>query len=266
MQLLQQLFFDLLIQMEGKDLLLIFKELGIFVFSQLLLDDAKLFPKIIILLILIHGCLNLLSNIPLDLHDLDLGVQDLHRQLKPLNRMPLFQTPLLIIVPESAVLPHKIRHPCGILIGHQLQQILCAALGQQVAVNAVKLEGHTEQRFHLGSSGTVALVGQGFTDTLQIGAFLGIFRHENAADALHKHPGNITGHFQNLTDMYQNTDLIEVVGAGLIHRNILLHQKDHLLIAVHCHIQGTNRLLPAHIKRINHSREHSQSPEGHDGR
>ena len=106
--------------MQCRDLAAVLVGLGVGIvpLAQLIADDVQLLVQVVVALVLVHGLVDLVRDLLLDLHHLALAAQHLHKTLQTAREGVLVHHSLLVLVAEQQVCGHVLAEELRIGAGH----------------------------------------------------------------------------------------------------------------------------------------------------
>ena len=233
-------------------------------FSQFFPDGPDLFPKIIVLLVLIDDSLCFLLNLGFQLQNLHFLFQKLYRCFQPSDRIQLCQKSALILKIHTGILGNGIRNEAAVIAAHNLQLDNLHRLLRMIQIGTIYRYRFPAKRHISGI--VVNRVGRyGFHITGKIGLALGNFHDLCPVDTGHKNPKILILGLQHLLDMGNHTHIAKICQLGIIHKQILLRNQQNMLIVFHGCVQCQNGLYAAYIKMNGLIGKNRQSAQGEDG-
>ena len=92
--------------------------MGVVPLAQLIADDVQLLVQIVVALVLVHGLVDLVRDLLLDLHHLAFPAQHLHKTLQTAREGVLVHHSLLVLVAEQQVCGHVLAEELRVGAGH----------------------------------------------------------------------------------------------------------------------------------------------------
>ena len=201
---LEQLFLAVLSQMQCRDLAAVLVGLGVGIvpLAQLIADDVQLLVQVVVALVLVHGLVDLVRDLLLDLHHLALAAQHLHKTLQTAREGVLVHHSLLVLVAEQQVCGHVLAEELRVGAGHDGKHHI---LGQtrvhaQILVKAALQSAQQGFGLHgvLGLADTHRGRAHGSQQEIAGGVQIGEL---GAVLALHQHLDQIIRDAQHLLDL-----------------------------------------------------------------
>ena len=251
----------LLGHVRGLDLLLELVQVGaLFRVAELLLDRLHLLVQVVLALALLHLALHAPADALLDLHDVDLGLEQLQQLLEAAADVEHLEDLLLLLELERQVRGDGVRKAPGAVDARERGE----HLGRDLLVELHVLVELREQR----AAHRLDLVGVGLLggDELDLGLEVGLVgEHALDARALHaldQHLHRAVGELQHLQDRGDRADVVEILGGGLVLGGGLLRDQDDVLALLHRGLERLDGLRAAHEQRDHHVREHHHVAQG----
>ena len=222
--------------------------------AQLLLDGLHLLVQVVLALALLHLALHAPANALLDLHDVDLGLEELQQLLESARDLEHLEDLLLLLELERQVRGDRVRQAPGAVDPGKRREDLGGNLLVQLHVLVELREQRATHRFDLGGVGFVS------DDGLDLGLEVGLLgEHAHDPGALHSLDQDFhgaVGKLEHLQDRRDRAHGVEILGRRLVlGRRFLRHEND-VLAFLHGGFQRLDGLGAAHEERDDHVREY----------
>ena len=194
-------------------------------FAELLLNGLELLAQVVLALPLVYLAFRLQCDFLLNLQQFDLPHQQLVHAFEAGQRFRDFQDLLQLLGLQIKVGRHQIRQSPGVLqVGCDDQNFLGHGLAQRHSLfEGLFHRAHERIGFHRG--GHPFGLCHGFYTRLQQLLGLGEIFHAHALDSLHQSADASVGQFQHAHDERRSADTVEIIGARIVHLNLLLGEQ-----------------------------------------
>ena len=248
---LEELLLPLGVEVQGRDLAAVFLGLGggVIVLAQFLADHVHLLVQVVVALVLVHGFIDLLRDLLVDLQHPALAVHPLYEQAQAAQKRSLFQHGLLILKAEQEVGRDILAEKRRVVVGVDREHHILADAGIQAQQLIKALLHIAEQRVGLGLLVGLDGANRRGPDRSQQEAAVGVHLGEpGAVFALHQDADEVIRHPHDLLDLGHDAVIVQAVGTGVVGLHILLCDQENVGVIADRPLHSGDALFAAHLK------------------
>ena len=262
---LEELFLDLVVQMQLSDLLAVYiRVIVVGVLAKLLADGAELLAQIVVTLALVNALLHLLRNFVFKAQDLKLLLHQRRGMLQPPHGMQLLKQLLLVLIGKGRMLTDDVRNEAGVVRSEHLQQRLLNVSADQLAELLKLAVRIAHERVGAGRAARDRHIRKLRHTSKQVRLTLYHIDQLRAHAALDKNTHILARHTQELLDLGNGADVIEIPHIRIVRLHILLRNEEDPLVLTQRFLDSQHRFFAADVKMRHHARKHAKPAQRQD--
>ena len=208
-----------------------------------------LLVQVVVALVLVHGFIDLLRDLLVDLQHPALAVHPLYEQAQTAQKRSLFQHGLLILKAEQEVGRDILAEKRRVVVGVDREHHILADAGVQAQQLIKALLHIAEQRVGLGLLVGLDGAHRRGTDRSQQEAAVGVHLGEpGAVFALHQDADEVVRYPHDLLDLGHDAVIVQAVGTGAVGLHILLCDQENVGVIADRPLHSGDALFAAHLK------------------